>query len=102
MKQVFAILGFCIALASCDCHQVVRGTVFDFATGKPIIGLEVYNKDKSRSNTITDSLGKFELSNVSGGITCPPMTVVLGSKDYKNTEVIIPSGGNMSIVLKKK
>jgi len=44
----------------------------------------------------------FELSNTSGGLTCPPMTIVIEHKDYEKLETKIKSGGQKDILLAKK
>jgi hypothetical protein len=80
-------------LTSCDCYQQVSGTVVDKETGSPLVGVIVYNKNKQWNKTTTDTTGHFELSNVSGGFRCPPMTVIAKLKNYNKIEVKIPTGG---------
>lgn len=89
-------------LISCDCYQVVEGIVFDSETKKPIENVLIHNKNKARSTIKTDSLGKFMLSNVSGGFRCPPMSIVIEHNNYKLEEVIIDAGGFKKIELAKK
>ncbi len=86
---------------SCDCNQTIRGTIVDAKTEKPLNNISVYNKEKDWSKTETDSSGKFELSNVSGGLTCPPMTIVIDNKQYKKVEICIPAGGEQTIKLER-
>jgi hypothetical protein len=88
-------------LTSCDCYQRVEGTVIDKETGKPLQGVTVYNKNKEWSKTTTDTTGHFELSNVSGGFRCPPMTVIADFKNYDKVEIKIPAGGQKTIKMQR-
>jgi hypothetical protein len=81
-----------LLLSSCDCLQKVSGTVVDATTGKPINQVAVYKKGKEWKEK-TDELGKFELSEISGGISCPPMKVILEATNYQTVEIEIPAGG---------
>lgn len=85
-------------LWSCDCYQVVKGTVVDGATGKPLSQIKVHNKYNPPLETSTDSLGQFELADISGGL-CPPMVVIVQADNYQTTEVKIPAGGHKRIPL---
>ena len=91
-----------ICLTSCDCHQVVEGIVLDDKTKKPIENVLIFNKSKKWSKTKTDSLGKFKLSNVSGGFRCPPMSIVIEHDDYELKETKIEAGGYSKIDLTKR
>ena len=88
-------------LTSCDCYQRVAGTVIDKETGRPLQGVTVYNKNKEWSKTTTDTTGHFELSNVSGGFRCPPMTVIADFKNYNKLEIKIPAGGQETIKMQR-
>lgn len=101
MKQLLVTFLTIIFFASCDCNQTVSGKIIDSKTDQPIKGIVVYNKNKNWSKTETDAAGHFELSNVSGGISCPPMTIVVENKLYKKVEVSIPAGGEQTIKLEK-
>lgn len=86
MKRMKIILTLSAALAvlvSCDCYQQISGTIVDKNTGKPLKGVSVYNIQKDRIKTITDSTGHFELSAISGGFRCPPMKVAVQAENYK-------------------
>lgn len=101
-QTIWVILGL-IFLTSCDCYQKVSGTIIDSATSKPITGVTVYNKNKEWCKTTTDTLGQFELSSISGGLTgCPPMTIIIEHLAYKKTEISIPAGGDKIIKLEKQ
>lgn len=89
-------------LTSCDCYQRVCGTVIDKETGKPLQGVTVFNKSKEWCKTTTDSAGHFELSNVSGGFRCPPMTIIVENTNYKKYETSIPAGGEEIVKLDKE
>jgi hypothetical protein len=103
LRQLIIILLGLIFLTSCDCYQKVSGTVIDSETSKPITGVKVYNKNEEWSKTTTDTLGQFELSNVSGGLGgCPPMTIIIENVAYKKTEISIPAGGDKIIILEKQ
>jgi len=88
-------------LTSCDCYQRVAGTVIDKETGKPLRGVTVYNKNKEWSKTTTDTTGHFELSNVSGGFRCPPMTVIADFKNYDKVEIKVPAGEQKTIKMQR-
>ena len=102
MGKIIYIFIALIFLASCDCNQNVRGTIADSVTKKPIENVEIYNKKKTWDKTETDENGFFKLSSVSGGLTCPPMTIVIEHKDYEKIETTIKSGGQKDILLVKK
>ena len=97
----FYILGLLI-LTSCDCYQVVEGTVVDRETKQPLKDVKVFNKKKNWSKIKTDSLGHFELSNVSGGFRCPSMEIVIEHSEYETEETKIDAGGFLEINLTKK
>jgi CarboxypepD_reg-like domain len=89
-------------LTSCDCNQQVRGIVIDKETGKPLQGVTVYNKNKEWRKMTTDTTGHFELSNISGGFRCPPMTVIAEDKNYAKVEINIPAGGQDTIKMQRQ
>ena len=101
MKKVLLITFGLVLLISCDCVRRVSGTVIDKETGEPLYGVLVYNKDNDRVKIITDSTGYFELSDISGGFSCPPMKIVIEDKDHKSQKVKIPAGGTKTIELSK-
>lgn len=101
MKKILLILFGFVLLISCDCLRKVSGTVVDKATGEPLYGVLVHNKDNDRVKITTDSTGYFELSDISGGFRCPPMKIVIEDKDYKSQKVKIPAGGMKIIELIK-
>lgn len=102
MTRLTTILIGLTILTSCDCYQRVAGTVIDKETGSPIQGVAVYNKSKEWSKTTTDTAGHFELSNVSGGFRCPPMTIIVENTNYKKHETSIPAGGQEIVKLEKE
>jgi hypothetical protein len=102
MKQTIFIIVLLTLLASCDCHQHVKGTVLDNATKEPIKDVEIFNKKKSWDNVRTNEKGFFELSSISGGLTCPPMTIIIEHQDYEKLEIEIEAGGYKDILLAKK
>ncbi|MBW6481987.1 MAG: carboxypeptidase-like regulatory domain-containing protein [Vicingaceae bacterium] len=101
MTRITTILIGLIFLTSCDCYQRVSGTVIDKETSRPLQGVTVYNKNKEWSKTTTDTMGHFELSNVSGGFRCPPMTVIADFKHYDKVEIKIPTSGQETIKLQR-
>lgn len=101
-KSTSLLIVILIGLASCDCYQVVSGIVLDSQTNQPIKNVYVFNKNKKWSKTETDSLGRFELSNVSGGLHCPPMEIVIEHAEYKTKETKIKAGGFSEISLIKE
>ncbi len=102
MTRITTILIGLTFLTSCDCYQRVAGTVIDKETGKPLQGVTVYNKNKDWSKTTTDTTGHFELSHVSGGFRCPPMTIIVENTNYKKYETSIPAGSQEIIKLEKE
>ena len=102
MRKLIYIFIALTFLVSCDCNQNIKGTILDRNTKVPIENVEICNKNKSWSKTKTDEKGYFELSDVSGGITCPPMTIIIEHKDYEKAENEIESGGQKEILLTKK
>ena len=86
MKNVLTLLAGLTALVSCDCYQQISGTIVDKNTGKPLKGVSVYNIQKDRIKTITDSTGHFELSAISGGFRCPPMKLAVQAENYRIIE----------------
>lgn len=91
-----------ILLSSCDCLQQVSGTVLDADNGAPIEGVRVQkaNRDYVRDQTDTD--GRFTIEGISGGLWCPPMTVVLRKEGYETLTLDIDNGGDKTIRLKRK
>jgi hypothetical protein len=102
MRKIIYIFIALTFLVSCDCNQNIKGTILDIKTKKPIWNVEIYNKNKSWSKTQTDEKGFFKLSNVSGGLTCPPMKLIIEHKDYEKVETEIESGGQKEILLTRK
>ena len=84
-------------LISCDCRQVVSGTVVDKLTHAPIMGVIANKKGENWDKSTTDDIGYFKLASISGGINCPPMTVVFKAQDYKTVEVDILADGQQKI-----
>ncbi len=101
MTRITIILIGLTFLTSCDCLQRVAGTVVDKETGIPLQGVTVYNKNKDWVKATTDTTGHFELSSISGGFRCPPMTVIAEFKNYDKVEIKIPAGGQDTIKLVK-
>jgi hypothetical protein len=102
MKRLFTIFIILTYLTSCDCYQQVSGTVIDKESGRPLQGVVVYNKSKEWNKTTTDSTGYFELSGVSGGFRCPPMTIGVEKSNYKKCETSIPAGRSEIVKLEKE
>jgi hypothetical protein len=100
MRQITTIFLGLLFFTSCDCYQVVTGTVIDNETRKPIEGISIHNKTKPTNKTQTDLDGKFELSSISGGLFgCPPMTIIVEHPDYSTKETEIDAGGQKEIIL---
>lgn len=101
MTRIIIILIGLTFLASCDCYQRVAGTVIDKETGSPLQGVTVYNKNEEWNKTTTDTTGHFELSSVSGGFRCPPMTVIADFKNYEKVTIKIATGGQQAINMQR-
>jgi hypothetical protein len=102
LTRILTILIGLTFLTSCDCYQHVAGTVIDKETGRPLQGVTVYNKNKDWNKTTTDSTGHFELSSISGGFRCPPMTVIADFNNYDRIEIKIPAGGQETIKMQRQ
>lgn len=101
MSKFLVAIVIIIFFASCDCNQEVRGTIVDKQNDSTISNIVVYKKNKSWIRTMTDSAGRFELSDISGGYGCPPMIIVIHDKKYKKVEVSIDAGLQKVIRLEK-
>jgi len=101
MKKTL-VISFClIFLNSCDCIQLISGTIINDTTGEPIKGVKVYTANKSWNQIETDSIGNFKLSSISGGFfSCPPMKIKIEKSGYQEIETEIKSGGHKEIKLK--
>jgi hypothetical protein len=102
MLRIVTLLIGLFFFNSCDCVQRVAGTIIDKETGKPLQGVTVYNQNKEWVKTTTDTTGHFELSSISGGFRCPPMTINVKADNYKNAALKIPAGGYDTIQLVKQ
>jgi hypothetical protein len=88
-------LFFCLTLllSSCGCClQVASGTVMDSKTKQPIANVNIIREEKEMEQT--DATGYFNLTGVSGGITCPLMKVRFESEGYTTTEKTLEGDGN--------
>ncbi len=101
MRDALQVLLIITFLISCDCKQVVSGTIIDAKTGKPLSNITTYNKNKSWSKTKTDADGHFQLLSISGGFRCPPVIVIVDDDNYKKIEVSIEAGGQKEIRLEQ-
>ena len=102
MKSLSTLLFGLIFLNSCDCFQIVNGTIIDRNSKEPISGISVYKKNDPQYATLTDEGGGFEITDISGGLFgCPPMTIVVKHVDYETQIIEIPSGRNLTIEIKK-
>jgi len=99
--KIALLISFCLLfLNSCDCYQVISGTIINEETGEPITGVKVCNVKKSSIQIETDSTGNFKLSSISGGFKCPPMKIQIEKKGYQKIETEIKAGGYKEIKLK--
>ncbi|WP_210463798.1 carboxypeptidase regulatory-like domain-containing protein [Rufibacter roseolus] len=100
-RYQFIFITSLLFLTSCDCYQRVQGKVVDLKSGLPLENVSVSNPVKENFKTETDSLGQFELAGISGGFSCPPMSVVVEKAGFKRLETSIPAGGFQVIKLEK-
>lgn len=98
MKNMLPLI-FLLCLASCDCYQLVTGTVADQATGQPLQGATICLKNKTWDCTRSDSTGHFEISEISGGFNCPPITFVVTMDQYEKAEYSLRGGGQLNVML---
>lgn len=89
-------------MVSCDCVQNVSGIITDMETGEPIANAKVYKKSKTHDESVTDSLGKFSIRSISGGVGCPPMDIVIEKEGYDKLEASIDAGGSAELQLVRK
>ncbi len=82
MKKYSIIIILFTLLSSCDCYQKIQGVVVQKGTDLPIKGARIYNKDKTYNQVLSDSTGYFEISNISGGFKCPPLSIVIEKEQY--------------------
>jgi hypothetical protein len=80
-----SILSFIFAVfVSCDCLQHVQGTVIDAETQQPIS--EVAVKKDINVIILTDSIGNFEFTTMTGGLFgCPKISLSFEKEDYSKT-----------------
>lgn len=101
IKKTFIILS--AFFASCDCMQIVSGTVIDGDTKKPLDSVLVYKENKNYDKSYTDTSGKFKIESISGGLFgCPGMTVVIERAGYEKQTMKIGCGDFETITLNRK
>ncbi len=101
MEKNITTIAALFILTSCDCLQVVRGTVVDLNTDKPLKNVHVFKDGKSYDECNTDSSGAFQIESISGGMFgCPGMTVVIEKDGYEKQIVKIGCGDFKKIALK--
>jgi len=86
LKHFFFILSL-VLLVRCDCLQNAQGTVVDAVTLQPIANVDVHKKGKVYDKDLTDELGSFHITSISGGLKrCPPITAVFSKTGYRVLE----------------
>jgi hypothetical protein len=92
-----------ICLTACDCLQRVSGCVIDKETGKPIMGINVCNEYSNTNCFVTDSMGRFDLKAMSGGLLgCPSMKINIQAEGYVTKKLKIRNCDFKTIKLKRK
>jgi len=86
-KTIF--FSFIFFLTACDSYQKVNGVIVDKSTGLPLQGVKVYDKNKTYHTIETDSLGKFEISKISGGLNPEPIVLVIKHDGYTEQELTV-------------
>jgi len=87
---------------SCDCLQIVTGTVIDSDTNQPIQGVQVHKQNKDHDKDETDEKGKFAIKSISGGLFgCPPMTIIVTKDGYETKTVKINNAEDDTIKLQR-
>ncbi len=83
------LLAFSV-IVSCECHQIVKGTVVDSETNFPIANVKIKSLKSgdslnvSQTTIYTDSLGKFDFfSNVGGLLGCPKVILSFEKEGYE-------------------
>lgn len=74
---------FTVTLSSCDCLQHVQGRVVDSETQQPLRGVRV--KRDVNVVVLTDSVGNFEFTTMTGGLFgCPKISLSFEKEGYNN------------------
>lgn len=89
-------------LASCQCYQVVSGTIIDSETEQPVEKAKVIEMNKGES-VQTDSTGRFEFNITAKKIfKCPDMELIVHGEGFKSRVLVLPSGTDKDVKLKKE
>lgn len=99
MKTPFSIISFCFLICSCDCVQEASGIVLDKTTGLPLdsvaigkLGKEDPSQPYSYLHVYTDSTGRYEYGDISGGLFgCPDLKLFFFKNGYKTAGLTFPS-----------
>lgn len=97
MKKYFIILIFTLLLLSCDCYHIAQGVIIDKETNLPLTNIEVSGKHGHK--TLTDSMGYFSLSYVTGHKT--PYIIYIKNEGYKSSEVSFENEKEQVIEIEK-
>lgn len=99
MNKLIVLIGFILTLWGCDCLQTVSGTIKDASTGDNIVGATVQKENDAATLMLSDSLGNFTLSDITGKANCPFMKVTVEKDGYRPITVSIPNDGQLVIEL---
>lgn len=82
------LLSILLLLTACDSHQTVNGIVTDKVSGIPLQGITIEHKNRS-GTTKTDSLGRFEITQLSSGFKPEPIILVIKEENYIQQELTV-------------
>lgn len=99
MRHVFCFFCLCLFVSACDCVQEASGIVLDKTTGLPLdsvaigkLGKEDPSQPYSYLHVYTDSTGRYEYGDISGGLFgCPDLKLFFFKNGYETTGLTFPS-----------
>ena len=105
MKKVCHKLFFLLPillLMSCDCLQKVEGVIYDELSTKPLAEVMIYKVDESYHKIKSDTNGKFQFSDITGGSDCKNVVLVFEKSTYKNDTIVFSSSELNAVVKLRK
>lgn len=100
--KLFFIPFIVLFFASCECYQVVSGTIIDSDSDKPVAKVNV-TAPKSGEVVQTDSTGRFEINTTAKSLLkCPDLKLLFEADGYKVRALEFPSGTETHVQLKKE
>ncbi len=98
---IVLLVAMSLTLGCGDCLQLSSGIIINETTKSPIEGVKVSKivNGEIRQFVYSDSLGRFEIKGISGGIfTCPSMSIKCEKSGYHLQSLI---GSQQMVVVMK-